>query len=240
MDLNKKIEKIEFPSIKNYNIVGLDEKLINLKNIHEKIICESQYYKQGIPGALKDCYVRESLVEMLLNAVDLLPKNIGFKIYDGFRPYAVQKRLWNFYYMQVKNNPQNINCSDEELELKTSFFVSKPTLDIDAPFLHGTGGAIDLTLINLKTKEELDMGTEFDDFSNKAWTNHFEDTDNLEIIKNRRMLYNVMIEVGFTNLPSEWWHYDYGTKFWAYFMKRNALYKGIIKADIDLEEFPLN
>ena len=42
------------------------------------------------------------------------------------------------------------------------------------------------------------------------------------------MLYNVMLQSGFTNLPSEWWHYDYGTKFWGYYKKKDALYKGII------------
>ena len=43
-----------------------------------------------------------------------------------------------------------------------------------------------------------------------------------------------IIEAGFTNLPSEWWHYEYGTKFWSYFKGRPALYKGII--DIKLPE----
>ena len=47
-------------------------------------------------------------------------------------------------------------------------------------------------------------------------------------------VYNIMIEAGFTNLPSEWWHYEYGTKFWSYFKGRPALYKGII--DIKLPE----
>lgn len=64
------------------------------------------------------------------------------------------------------------------------------------------------------------MGTLFDDFTNRAWSNHFESYEDCEDVKkNRRILYNVMIMAGFTNLPSEWWHYDYGDKFWAYFNK---------------------
>jgi D-alanyl-D-alanine dipeptidase len=43
-----------------------------------------------------------------------------------------------------------------------------------------------------------------------------------------------MISAGFTNLPSEWWHYDYGTKFWAYFTGNKALYKGIRKINTSL------
>jgi D-alanyl-D-alanine dipeptidase len=41
-----------------------------------------------------------------------------------------------------------------------------------------------------------------------------------------------MIQAGFTNLPSEWWHYDYGTKFWGYFTGNDALYKGIIDVNL--------
>ena len=57
---------------------------------------------------------------------------------------------------------------------------------------------------------------------------------NIMARENRRILYYAMIEAGFTNLPSEWWHYEYGTKFWSYFKGRPALYKGII--DIKLPE----
>jgi D-alanyl-D-alanine dipeptidase len=36
-----------------------------------------------------------------------------------------------------------------------------------------------------------------------------------------------MIKAGFTNLPTEWWHYDYGDKFWAYYNKTRTLYTGL-------------
>ena len=48
-----------------------------------------------------------------------------------------------------------------------------------------------------------------------------------------------MISVGFTNLPSEWWHYDYGTKFWAYFNNTDALYSGILDINFP-NRFPLH
>ena len=57
-------------------------------------------------------------------------------------------------------------------------------------------------------------------FSDKVWINHFEEYEKDIVVRdNRRLLYNVMTEAGFTNLPSEWWHYDYGDKFWAHFTK---------------------
>jgi len=38
-----------------------------------------------------------------------------------------------------------------------------------------------------------------------------------------------MIEVGFSNLPSEWWHYEYGDKNWAYIQGKPAVYDGIFE-----------
>ena len=145
-------------------------------------------------------------------------------------------RLWDFYRLDVKN--KNPGLTDEEIDFKTSFFVSKPSYDASNPSLHNTGGAIDLTLVT-SDGYGLNMGTLFDDFTERAWTNHFETyTSNSEVQCNRRILYNAMIKAGFTNLPSEWWHYDYGTKFWAYFTGNNALYKGIIDATLP-DRFPL-
>ena len=38
-----------------------------------------------------------------------------------------------------------------------------------------------------------------------------------------------MMDAGFGNLPSEWWHYEYGDKNWADIQGKSALYKGIFK-----------
>ena len=47
--------------------------------------------------------------------------------------------------------------------------------------------------------------------------------------KVKTYLYNAMIKAGFTNLPSEVWHYDYGNRAWAYYNKKPAIYKGILE-----------
>lgn len=97
---------------------------------------------------------------------------------------------------------------------------------------------VDLTLCN-ENGEYLDMGTKFDEFGGRAWTNHFEEIEHDDKVRdNRRLLYNTMIEAGFTNLPSEWWHYDYGDKFWAYFTENKALYEGVMDMDFP-DRFPL-
>ena len=72
------------------------------------------------------------------------------------------------------------------------------------------------------------MGTEFDCFNDTTYSDYFETDESNETIKNnRRLLYNIMTSVGFTNLPTEFWHYDYGTRNWAYYTKNKALYRGV-------------
>ena len=71
---------------------------------------------------------------------------------------------------------------------------------------HNRGIAVDLTIINLKNKEELDMGTGFDNFSDTAhhgFTNLPE-----EVLQNRLLLKKVMAQHGFKALDTEWWHYS--------------------------------
>ena len=219
---------VKFPSVEDYEICNTDEELVSLSK--NGFLCESQYYLQHIPGSLEDCLARKSVVELLKEAESRLPKGLRFKIYDAYRPIQVQQYLWDMYRNKIKELEPNL--SEKELDMKTSFFVSKPSYDIKKPSLHNTGGAIDLTIV-FNDKYELNMGTLFDDFTERAWTNHFEDKypgceKNREVRDNRRLLYEVMTKTGFTNLPSEWWHYDYGTKFWSYFKNKPALYEGIL------------
>jgi len=233
-ELLKPIPKTAFPSIKEYKINPLQEEIVALSSYGLHV--DSQYYEQGIAGAYKDCYARKSVAERLVTAQNLLPDGLKLKIYDAYRPITIQQRLWNFYHQKLRNEFPKI--SEEELNKKTSFFVSKPSYDIFNPSLHNTGGAVDLTLIT-DNGFALNMGTLFDDFTNRAWTNHFEQYENNnEVRQNRRILYNAMINAGFTNLPSEWWHYDYGTKFWAYFNNTDALYEGVLDIDFP-NRFPL-
>lgn len=232
--LDKPIPKAVIPNISEYNIVGVNEEIMSLSS--EGFCCSSEYFTQGIAGAYMDCYARKSVIEKLKVAQNNLPKGLKFKIYDAYRPISVQQRLWNFYSVQTKN--KNPKLSDEEIDFKISFFVDRPSYDIEKPSLHNTGGAIDLTIIT-DNGYELNMGTSFDNFTQRAWTNHFEVYEVYEEVKhNRRILYNAMINAGFTNLPTEWWHYDYGTKFWGYFTRNDALYKGILDINFP-NRFPL-
>ena len=199
------------------------DRLINIPSENPRIITESCYYNRGISGAIKDCYMRQSVYELLIRALSFLPEGYGFKVYDAWRPYEVQRFLYDEQVEKLCGQGLDAEAAGEQAKQ----FVSYPETDPLKPYVHSTGGAVDLTVIDEKGCE-LNMGTDFDDFTDLAFTDSFEESAETEIRNNRRLLYNAMIKAGFTNYPSEWWHYDYGDFFWAAETKRKiSLFGGI-------------
>jgi D-alanyl-D-alanine dipeptidase len=104
----------------------------------------------------------------------------------------------------------------EELRQEAQTYVSLPSDDPLKPSLHNTGGAIDLIIIG-PNRVPLNMGTEFDHFGPEASARYYEERilkPEEEIIRNnRRLLYNAMVNVGFSGYDEEWWHFDFGNQF---------------------------
>ena len=114
---------------------------------------------------------------------ELAREGLGLKIYDGYRPYSITKRMWD-----AIRNPD---------------FVADPAKGSR----HNRGAAVDLTLIDLRTGSELPMPTPYDDFTPRA-AQDFNDLP-AEQIANRAKLRDVMTRHGFEPLPTEWWHFDF-------------------------------
>ena len=108
---------------------------------------------------------------------------IGIKIWDGYRPRAIQ-----YLFFALYPNP---------------VYIADPA----SGSMHNRGGAIDVTLIDLATGEELAMPTEFDDFSIAA--SHSNNDLPEEVLNNRDLLYNAMVNIaGLRSYGAEWWHYN--------------------------------
>ncbi|HLB93835.1 MAG TPA: M15 family metallopeptidase [Candidatus Babeliales bacterium] len=168
------------------------KKLVNLKQfiptieIELKYATKANFTKQQVYN-FKTCYVLEDVAVALKQVQAALAiKNLGLKIWDGFRPRQAQIKFWQI-------------CPDER-------YVSNPYTKLGR---HTRGTAIDVTLIDLKTKIELIMPTEFDDFSVKAAPDYVGPEISELAIKNRAILKQVMYEHSFTNYLTEWWHFDY-------------------------------
>jgi len=116
------------------------------------------------------------------NARLLKEKGLRLKIYDGYRPLSVQKKMW-------------VIMPDDR-------YVANPAKGSR----HNRGCAVDLTIID-KDGNELPMGTAYDDFTEKAHFNYKGLSS--EERANRDLLRSLMIESGFEPITSEWWHFDF-------------------------------
>lgn len=205
------------------------EPLVPLSNLSAKIRVYSYYYHQGYPGALQDCYLREGVARRLRQAAEQLPTGYALVVLDGWRPFQLQLAL----YEQFKQNLLKQGWPDDAaLAEQVRKYVAFPSTQPDNPSPHLTGGAVDLTIAG--PDGWLDMGTPFDDFSERAATRYYECLPDRacgereeQIRRNRRWLYHLMTGAGFTNYPEEWWHYDYGDHHWAKVYRQAAIYLAV-------------
>ncbi|MET3290511.1 UNVERIFIED_CONTAM: D-alanyl-D-alanine dipeptidase [Brevibacillus sp. OAP136] len=207
------------------------EPLVSLIGYAPGIEVYPYYYHLGFQQAKPDCLIREGVARKLATAASKLPAGYSLVIWDGWRPYAVQQELYDRTKNQLLVQGWN---EGEALEAEISRFVAKPTTNVDKPSPHLSGGAVDLTLAG--PDGWLEMGTDFDDFSERALTRYFEQngaaTDlEREAMENRRLLYHLLIEEGFSNYDEEWWHFEYGTLSWARKKQATASYRGILSTE---------
>ena len=220
------IPKSKNVSVENIRLSPLDEAFVDIAEYSNgKILTEMKYLDMGRRGAIDKAYVRLSVAKRLMRAAELLPSGYCLKIYDTWRPFSVQKDIYDEYYSYLLHKEENVDLSEAELHALTRKFVSYPSTEKEISYVHSSGGAVDLTIAH-KDGKELNMGCDFDEFTTGAATDAYENTDG-EIRDNRRLLYTVMTEAGFTNYNEEWWHYDYGDAFWAARTGNDAMYRSV-------------
>ena len=207
------------------------EPLIKIDNLHPRIFTQPIYYQQQIVSSLQSIYLRKEAFERLQQAIMLLPENYSFILYDGYRPLQVQQFLFAKFSKQIQY--QNAHFSEEAVFKETLKFVAFPNEGQEHFVPHVTGGAIDLTLGDDKGNA-LDLGTAFDEMSEKSATRYFElhSDENRQACFHRRLLYHCMTAAGFTNYAEEWWHYDYGNVAWARRVQAQAAHYGAVHATI--------
>jgi D-alanyl-D-alanine dipeptidase len=188
-------------------------------------VVEMQYPLLNMENAENKCFVRKEVYEHLLEAASKLPRGFRFKILDAWRPFALQHELYEKYAKDIIKEFELEGCTENQTKAVIRKFVSDPIPDRDVPPVHTTGGAVDLTIVN-RNEIELEMGSAFDEFTDRTSTAYYEIEKNEVIRDNRRLLFHVMTEAGFTNLPSDWWHFDYGDRFWGFYNNCIDIYRG--------------
>lgn len=71
---------------------------------------------------------------------------------------------------------------------------------------HSRGSTVDLTLFDMKSQKDIDVGSTFDFFGKISWSENTEDITKTQA-DNRKLLRDIMVEAGFKPLKEEWWHF---------------------------------
>ncbi len=144
---------------------------------------DNNFTNQKIYESAK-AFLRKPVADSLLKVQNELQMNgIGLKIFDAYRPYSATVKLFEI-------------CPD-------TTYAASPSKGSK----HNTGCAVDVSLIYLKTGKELDMPTQYDDFTKRA--SHSYDKLPPQVKNNRKLLRETMEKYGFIAYHAEWWHYTF-------------------------------
>ncbi|HUM97937.1 MAG TPA: M15 family metallopeptidase [Chitinophagaceae bacterium] len=167
-----------------------NKKMVELQSAIPGMVYDLRYatsnnfmHRLMYPSKTRFTFLRLVAVKALQNAQSKLHEmGLGLKVFDAYRPYAVTEKFWELVH-------------DER-------YVANPARGSG----HNRGTSVDLTIFNLNSGLELDMGTGFDNFTDTA---HHSFTDLPEsVLQNRLLLKSTMEQNGFKALETEWWHYS--------------------------------
>lgn len=166
-----------------------EARLVDIQNINPNIFLDVRYattnnfLEQQLYPVAK-CALRKEVAEQLSKVQnDLEEIGLGLKVFDCYRPLSVTKKMWEV--------------------LPDSRYVANPAKGSR----HNRGAAVDLSLVDFKTGIELEMPTDFDDFSEKAWRDY--EGNEPQVRRNSNLLAFMMKKHGFEPLITEWWHFDF-------------------------------
>ena len=130
---------------------------------------------------------------------ELKTQQLSLKIFDAYRP----QRAVNHFWAWAKNVNDTLMKQEyyPDVEKKNLFKDQY----ISTRSRHSSGSTLDVTLVDLKTGKELDMGTPYDFFGPQSWIYYNRLTDQQKA--NRLLLQSMMKKHGFRQYPQEWWHF---------------------------------
>lgn len=154
-----------------------------------------------IDGYEQPCAIITKEAARVLKTVsnELNVQGYRMKVFDCYRPACAVKHfvMWGI--------------EDTDVRMKEYFYPDLVKQDlfskgyVASKSSHSRGSTIDLTLLDMKTGKEVDMGSPFDMFSEVSHPDYRGITD--EQYSNRMILRNVMIRNGFEPIDCEWWHF---------------------------------
>ena len=183
------------------------DNFVYLLDLEPSIKIELRYFSNNnFIGQPIDGYHRSTIIVSKPTAIALQKvqnalekKGLGLKIFDAYRP----QRAVNHFVRWAKVLNDTL--------MKRSYYPDVPKSElfkrgyIASKSGHSRGSTVDLTLIDLDTGNELDMGSPYDFFGVQSHPFYKKITD--EQRKNRMLLRRVMLKNGFKPYENEWWHF---------------------------------
>ena len=130
---------------------------------------------------------------------ELSVQGYRIKIFDAYRPVRAVRHfiLWGIEDTDIRMKP-SFYPDLEKQEIFAQGYIAKQSS-------HSRGSALDVTLLDMKTGKEVDMGGPFDLFSEISHPDYRGITD--EQYVNRMFLRDAMLRNGFEPIFCEWWHF---------------------------------
>ena len=198
---------------------GDEAKFVNVTDVVPDVILEIRYFgTYNFVGTRIDGYLqptalltREAADSLKAVSDDLVKQGYRLKIYDAYRP---QTAVDHFVRWGKDLSDTAMKRYFYPREMKDSLFIKDYIAEHSG---HSRGSTLDLTLFDMRTEKEVDMGGTFDWFGSESHpdcggnpeTMEYRQNDTLtaQQFANRMLLRRVMMAHGFKPYESEWWHF---------------------------------
>ena len=178
-----------------------------LSDFIPQIVQEIRYYStfnfigDRIDGYEEPCAILTKEAARALKQVsnEMIVQGYRLKIFDAYRPACAVRQfvLWGIEDQDIRMKQYFYPELEKQVLFRDGYIASKSS--------HSRGSAVDLTLLDMQSGKELDMGSPFDLFSEVSHPSFRGVTD--EQYANRMLLQQAMVRAGFVPLDCEWWHF---------------------------------
>ena len=154
-----------------------------------------------IDGYEEPCAIITKEAARALKAVSSKANVQGYrlKIFDTYRPASAVKHfvMWGIEDLDLRMKPYFYPELEKQELFAKGYIASQSS--------HSRGSTVDLTLLDMNTGKEVDMGGPFDLFSEVSHPDYTGITD--QQYENRMLLQRAMVKNGFVPIDCEWWHF---------------------------------
>lgn len=187
----------------------MKEGFVYLSDVAPEILQDMRYATSNnflgrpVDGYLSGKAICTEVAAMALKAANTALLEMGYKIkvFDAYRPQKAVNDFWNWA------------CDTNDTKMKYEYYptYSDKTKLFEDGFIakysqHSRGSTFDITIVDIETGVDVDMGSPFDFFGPISFIHNDLISESAQ--QNRVLLQNVMNDNGFSGYSKEWWHFN--------------------------------